>query len=87
MSIATIGRICPQCNGSGVYNRVGEIIDPCPCCNGSKYIDSLYDLEVNDRHDELLAKLNDILSKWNVILTGYNNIITKLDQIIALLTP
>lgn len=70
MTSVDVSRACPQCNGTGIYNRVGEIIDPCPCCNGNKYItDYIFDeADFTRAYNNLINKCNEILEKCNLIL-------------------
>lgn len=76
--IAKIRIICPKCFGAGVYKRTDsvtghELVDPCPTCNGDKYLSSSYiDLTpIEAKIDDVLDKCNDILDKCNDILEQF----------------
>lgn len=69
-------RVCPQCGGTGIYNRGGQIIDPCPCCQGNKFFcECLIDVT------EFETICNDFVDKFNDILDKCNNIREKCDEI------
>jgi excinuclease UvrABC ATPase subunit len=68
MAKSEIQKICFKCFGTGVYveNRIdGDVdIDPCPVCNGEKYLDYCYlDLaKFKQAFDALEAKLDQIIA-------------------------
>lgn len=79
MMKVNIERVCPKCNGEGVYNRThdgGTIsIDPCPMCNGAK-IFIAGQIDVTD----LASKIDDVMNKCNDIIDKCNDILEKFEE-------
>jgi hypothetical protein len=66
--------VCYKCNGAGIYyqDTLQGIVeeDPCPVCQGAKYLPVQYveltDFgldDLSDRLDDILDKCNDIIEK------------------------
>ncbi len=63
--------ICPRCFGSGISDRAGKPIDPCPVCNGTGKIDVpeiVDDKPIQDNLDLIKIELDWIKKKIKKIL-------------------
>jgi len=71
MAVTNIQVDCYKCFGVGIHSKdtIGGVveIDPCPVCNGDKYLTiSQIDLsDLDNKLDDIMDKCNDIFEKVN----------------------